>query len=307
MKRVLSVFLSILIIIAVTTIPVIAAETSTPAINSGSIVLDADSKLTFSKQMDLKYTADLKSGKIKRGTIDEIQNLMMQSTFATGQEAESINEILASYGIYKYEPPTSLKSKLLDDDLIGIMSQNGDVNVIKPSVYYEAWEQTWTITFGGNWKNNNWTYDRIGVGNIGNVDGYGVGFTNVTKPYTSYVVRQYAYITDQDNNYTVSTTNRSDGDGSLGFGFRLQDYIYQGLIEGKYVGYKWYGSCTYNSSFGSYSGLATSYYIHTWSNAVINSIGFNASTTGAGLVLGITNAHNSFPAYSTDTPFGVYP
>lgn len=124
--------------------------------------------------------------------------------------------------------------------------------------------------------------------------------------YSSYVIRSSSYITDQYDSRTVSTSYRSDGDGSKGFGFRLQDYAYISPYD-TYVGYKWYGSCTYDTWFGNYSGVATAYYIHTWSSAHINSITFGVEGKTAGVSMDIENRDKSFPAYSFDKTFGVYP
>lgn len=56
----------------------------------------------FAKQMDSKYTTDFKAGKIKKGTVKEIEKLMMQSTFASGNEKENINKKLETYGVYVF-------------------------------------------------------------------------------------------------------------------------------------------------------------------------------------------------------------
>lgn len=145
--------------------------------------------------------------------------------------------------------------------------------------------------------------DDIG-GNVGGMDGFGVAYSNSTHNYNAYVIRTAAYITDADHDRQVSTANRDDGDGKMGFGFRLQDYTY-GVFSRKYVGYKWYGSCTYNSSFESYNGIATAYYIHTFRNAQITSISFNSNSNGYGLPCNISVSDEYFQAYSVDKPFGV--
>lgn len=104
------------------------------------------------------------------------------------------------------------------------------------------------------------------------------------------------------------TTNRSDGDGALGFGFRLQDYIFDKSIIGSnkgYVGYKWAGDVTYDDCFGSYSFIATSYYIHTYSTATLDSITFGIQGKQAGLNIIINNSINSFTGFSNDTRFAI--
>jgi len=298
MRKILSLILSIVLLVGMT-IPVSASEISAPTIESTSVYLDADSKIEFAKQMDARYSADLKDGKIKKGTIEEIEKLMMQSTFASGNERESINKELAAYGVYEFNTskiPTTITP----------YSGTNDVILQTPIIFYETWEKTWTVTCGGNWKNNNWA-EQIWAGNVGEPDAFGVGYTNTSNPYSSYVIRSSAYITDQDNNRTVSTSYRSDGDGSKGFGFRLQDYIHANPNDSSYVGYKWYGSCTYDSKFGTYNGVATAYYIHTWSSAHITSLTFGVEGKTAGLSVSIDNMQKSFIGYSNDKIFGVYP
>ncbi|SHN72483.1 hypothetical protein [Desulfitobacterium chlororespirans] len=300
MKKLLSLFLS-LMLLSVMVIPVSAAETSAPVLDSTSVYMDADSKNTFAKQMDAKFATDLQNGSVKKGSVEEIEELMRQSTFATGQEKEKINQTLEKFGVYEYAPDLSPSTTIVP------YSATNDVYLTTPSVFYESWENTWTVTCGGNWRNDNWD-EAILLGNIGGYDGFGVGYTNTTKPYQSSVVRSWGYIANKDSSVSVATSNRSDGDGSKGFGFRLQDYTrYNNDGTLGYVGYQWYGSSTYDSWFGTYSGLATGYYIHTWASTSLTSVEFGVSGNTAGIKAVLSSSSNSFPAYSNDKIFGVYP
>lgn len=295
----LSLSLALMVGVAV---PVSATEISQPTLAPASVYLDATSKTTFAAEMEAKHDANLKNGKIKRGTIAEIDNLMMQSTFATGSEKEKINQQLETLGVYEYAPSSSTSNAIVP------FSTSGDVTLTTPTVFYESWENTWTVTCGGNWRNSNWN-EQLFLGNVGGSDAFGVGFTNTTKPYKSYVIRSSAYITNQSNTKSSSTTNRSDGDGSKGFGFRLQDSIIS-INAGSsydYIGYRWYGSSTYDFWFGNYSGVATGYYIHTWSSAQITGIKFGVDGKSAGIEVTISSGDKSFTAYSNDKTFGVYP
>ena len=107
----------------------------------------------------------------------------------------------------------------------------------------------------------------------------------------------------------VSTTNRSDGNGQNGFGFQLQDYVTTvefdvGSFPLTYVGYRWYGCCTYDANFAHYTGNATSYYAHTWRSADISNISLGVSTETLGIDITFSNNDYSFAAYSSgDTPF----
>jgi len=112
-----------------------------------------------------------------------------------------------------------------------------------------------------------------------------------------------AYMTDVNSNYRASTSNRSDGDGSKGFGFRIQDH----WKSGYYVGHKWSGLCTYDRWFGNYNGVATAYYIHTYDSASLESVSFGFDGKTAGISADITNSVKSFTAFSADKSFGVYP
>ena len=167
--------------------------------------------------------------------------------------------------------------------------------------YYEAWNNCWSVTCGGEWNNTN--YGGY-INDVGGDDGFGVGYTNSSNPYKSSVVSCSAYLTDANNRYYESTSNRSDGDGSKGFGFRLQDG-WQNI--GNYVGHKWSGVCTYDNWFGNYNGVATAYYIHTYNEANLKSVTFGKNGTTAGIEANIEAVESSVTALSNDTVFGTYP
>ena len=72
------------------------------------------------------------------------------------------------------------------------------------------------------------------------------------------------YITDGVDEKSKQTTSRSGGivdDRAVGEGFffELQDYTY-GLIKKKYVGEKWYCSCTYDEAYEKFGGEIISHY-----------------------------------------------
>lgn len=112
---------------------------------------------------------------------------------------------------------------------------------------------------------------------------------------------------DQYGENKVTTYNRSDGDGSKGFGFRMRDkVITPSLSTVLYVGYQWYGSCTYDANFSSFEGAATAYYIHTYSTANIDGIEFGLDGKTAGVQFDISEEELSMTAYSSDTPMNHY-
>lgn len=39
-------------------------------------------------------------------------------------------------------------------------SSSSDVTVSTPTIYYNAYNKTWTVTCGGYWKNMNWEKDK---------------------------------------------------------------------------------------------------------------------------------------------------
>jgi hypothetical protein len=141
-------------------------------------------------------------------------------------------------------------------------------------------------------------------------DGFGVGYTSISTTYKSMIKAQYAYMSDGKGR-EISTTSRSDVDGAKGFGFRLQDYVrlnentaYVSTANATYIGKHFAGVVKYDSKFGSYDGVATSYYEHTWDKASIKSITFTGDTSKtAGVSAEITDSQYSFPAFSSDARF----
>lgn len=92
-----------------------------------------------------------------------------------------------------------------------------------------------------------------------------------------------------------------------GFGFRMRDkVITPSLSTVLYVGYQWYGSCTYDASFSSFEGVATAYYIHTYSTSNIDGIEFGLDGKTAGVQFDISEEELSMTAYSSDTPMNQY-
>lgn len=305
-KKIIAILTAVNMLLSYNTINVFAAETGATTsemlavnnpIEAASIYLEASGKTTFAEQMDEVYEKALANGEIKSADRAEIDLLMERATFAKDEaEKEEIRQELAQYGTYIYASTETTQSR----------SGSGDVTLSAPMVFYESMDKTWTVTCGGNWNNSNWL-EQVFIGDVGGDEAFGVGYTNSTQAYRSSVVRASAYIADEDMDEMVTTYNRSDGDGSKGFGFRLQDYIYNTIpIGSEYVGYKWYGSCTYDYNFASYNGIATAYYVHTYSSAEISGVTFGVEGKTAGVELQITSQDKSFPAYSSDTIFGVH-
>lgn len=256
--------------------------------------MSAEDKTSFAKEMDSIYTSELSSGNILSASEEYLDSLIEAHTFSTGDDRTQLENTLTQYGVYVYTKVSNVQPR----------SGSGDVTLTAPTLYYLAAENQWQMACGGYWNNDNWR-SIDGIGNIGGKDAFGVGFTN-TGTYKSSVVRVYARLSNADLTRNTSTTNRSDGDGSKGFGFQLQDEAFTLSFNSptQYIGYKWFGSCTYDSNFASYSGIATGYYIHTYNSAAINSITFGVTGKIAGVNISIANVNDSFAAYSSDTIFG---
>ncbi len=268
-----------------------------------------DAKTNFSIKMDEKFALDLKAGDIKGFDENETNKLKEQYSFATTQaEKDEISSELAKYGIYAFD--SSNDSTISPNAMVGVFpsSGSGDVTLNAPELFYESLDKTWTLTCSGTWKNDN-CYPSFGIGSyVGDEDAFGVGITNIQSTYSSYVTNAYAYIEDEMGLIRKSTYNRSDGNGANGFGFRLQDEL-QTPPSGSgrvYVGYKWYGSCTYDYSFSSYACIATGYYVHTYSSAEISKIELGISGKTAGFSVEISNQSKSFTAFSVDKKLGIW-
>lgn len=265
-------------------------------------------KMVFAAEMGKKYETALSRGEITYKTIEEKDELMMQYALASSEEKPVIENLLAECGIFVYTYNEKEEAAISPTSIWYPDSQANDVYIAAPQIYFDSEQNTWTVTCSGQWKNDNWRpYLPATTGNLGNVDAFGIGYTNAQTPYRSYVIRASASLMDQNNENRVTTTNRSDGDGSKGFGFRLQDKVLCPLFSDVlYVGYKWYGSCTYDANFATYDAVATAYYTHTYSTASITSIKFGIDGKNAGVEVVVANEEVSFTGFGPDTPLNNY-
>ena len=299
MRKICSIFVAIAMICALL-LPASAKEIATEptSVCTSSIYMSTDEKLSFMERMDAKFETDSQNGNMKTASREVIDNLIMEASFASGAEKDKISQELATYGIYIFNTESTAGNMAIPR--IG----TGDVTLNTPLVVYDSLLKSWIVTCGGVWNNNNFDVGYK-FGNIGGEDAFGVGYTNIASQYKSSVVKASGMITDDSGDISLSKSNRSDGDGSKGFGFRLQDYTVSVLMSRKYVGYKWYGSCTYDINFASYSGIATAYYVHTWNSAEITSIRFGLEGRTAGVEISVDVSSKSFTAFSSDKIFGT--
>lgn len=256
----------------------------------------------------------INSKTIKKKSTEELNKLL--ATIASGEnlnEADSISQ-LEGYGVFKLDVPENYNFNIMSVD-------NSDITMTNPSIYYDYNTSEWVITGGGYWKNDNWlehvpnkwcTSGANTSCNVGGRDGFGVGFVNTGGNYTASVNSSYAYISDGEGR-SSDTTVRSDGNGQMGFGFQLQDYLYKKCVcliylpadtsKFSYVGKHFAGLTRYSSSFADYNGNAVSYYTHTWNNTVLQSVSFGISGNSAGVSFTYQNQGNNFSGFSSDTSF----
>lgn len=300
LRKILSYLLVFVLMMNLFTLSISAEENTDYNLksNKGSVYFSAKTKTNFKNTKDKEYNTKLKGGKIKKANTKKIEELMLEEISSVYADKKAIYSSLESYGCYVLNPSS--------EELI-TFSSSSDVTVSTPTIYYNAYNKTWTVTCGGYWKNMNWEKDKALPGNVGGQDAFGIGYTSVTGTYKSSVVSVSGYINDGRIKKSVSTSNRSDGDGSKGFGFRLQDYVYadSGTLFIYYVGYQFGGLCNYDSNFSSFGAVATGYYIHTWDKATINSITFGVNGKTAGVSASIANSSYSWPAYGSDSRFGL--
>ncbi len=318
MKKIKMISLMVALILVLTVVPISASAANTNYTMDDISSKQIFAKKTFAQEMDTKLALQMENGNIKEFDEDKINTLREQYSFATTDiEKKHYSDELGKYGVYVFNEYIAEESNGFSDvilvanevapsatpnAMIGSFpsSDSSDVTLNTPTVFYDSIVKEWTVTCGGEWKNNNCKPTAYIGTYVGDADAFGVGYTNIQYSYNTYVKSAYAYIADENGNNRVTTSNRSDGDGSQGFGFRLQDKMLNGL----YIGYRWYGSCTYDLYFSYYCCIITGYYIHTYSSAEIGSISFGIQDKTAGVEATIENTSKSFSAYSSDLKWG---
>ena len=264
---------------------------------SPSVYLDANEKIAFAASIDQQVSRIKDEIKPLTASRDEtVEYLLLEVPLATGDDRAQLISELESYGIYEFE------GNVIESAVP--MSDSGEVDLTTPQVFYDSLTKEWTVTGGGSWKSREWVSERPVQGNVGGSDAFGVGYTYTNGDYNTLVVSASAALRTEDKQKYKLTDYRSDGDGSKGFGFRLQDEVIWNNGAYDYLGAKWSGSCTYDAKFISYSGIATGYYIHTYNRAVIDNISFGFDGKHAGIDFSISFPSESFDAFSSDKRFG---
>ena len=302
MKKFLSIILAFAMMLSFS-IPAFATEVNNETSNANignSVYLDAESKIAFANEKDALYanspsTCSFASDAEK---IDYIDELRAKAEFANGSELNAILNELESLGVYRYDATA--------EGISTYATENGDVTINTPTIYYNAWESSWTVTCSGEWKNDDWRNDKSSAGNVGGLDGFGVGYYNTSGTYDSIVLRASAYMSNglTDSSYQSSgTSSRSDGDGKSGFGFQIRDKVVMVNGTSTFIGKEWYGDCTYDYDFTYYNGVATAYYVHTWNTASLTGVGFGVGVDQVSFDFSIQNEAYSFKGYSVDKSF----
>ncbi len=218
------------------------------SISQTTVYMDCNEKIAFKKEKD----RIAKPGKtISDAELDEMLEHYMFSENLVYEEQEEIRKELNEHGIYPFVVISTEKLNFYMPY----------TKVLRPQIFYNANDGSWIVTCGGYYNIDKGDLtNKILSGDVGEKEYFGVRFTETTGNYDSYVLRSVANLTDQEQKEKTETTSRADGDGSFGFSFELQDYVY---YTTNYVGYRWYGACTYAAGFENFGGNVTAIYEHT--------------------------------------------
>lgn len=286
---------------------------SSASVEPSSSYIIVKAKEDLKAYADSKMSMSLSNSSLAVVNQEQVNYLLAKSAAFNDS---SVEPLLEKYGVYKLNLPENIEK-----ESIGVFAtDNSNITMSKPSIYYDATTKEWVVVGGGYWHTDKWieyipsVWGFGGAGStksVGGTDGFGVAYTSTGGKYTSLVKSSYAYMSDGSGN-EISTTVRADGDGKQGFGFKLQDKLrkiddlfgyFADTRDFTYIGKHFAGLSRYDSNFTNYSGVATSYYLHTYSEASISSLKFGISGKTAGLDFTITNSQYSFPGFSSDTRF----
>lgn len=279
--------------------PALAIKDESP-LQISSVYMSAADKHAFAAEKEREYAqntnAQVNSAIDQQDKIDQL--ILRAASSSNPSEVTAIQKELEMFGVYLYKSGTDAPST---------RSSNSDVNISAPDIYYNTGENTWTVATGGYWRNDEWKRDHGVAGTVGDPDAFGVGYSNVSGTYSAHIVRQTASINNgkTGSDYEgILTSNRSDGDGQNGFGFRLQDEVILSNVFGslEYIGAKWAGACTYDYDFAEYNGNAYSYYVHTYRSCTISELEFNITNPPA-VTFSISSTEDGFGVLSVDTSF----
>lgn len=242
---------------------------------------------------------------------------------ALASRNQKVKEILSNNSLTMEEKEAFLKDletyhfKTKTDNSAQLASTLNDVELYKPDIWYNAYENTYTVHGMGHWVNNDydapswmWWYPYEGQKiTIGGVDALGIYFHNTPSPNPSGVAIVDGWgtfnngLSNWDNAEVLATSN-----DCIGGGYKYQDYIeitdvtnnvFWVNIEYRYSAQNFHCYLNYNSNFANLNGDAKFYYSHTWDDTSVNSVGIYTN----GLYCGYNENENYFEAFSLTTNF----
>lgn len=215
----------------------------------------------------------------------------------TGElDSQTAIDRLEENGVYRLETDAN-------ESDIAVASEPGNVKLNNVTVTYDSYNDTWIVSGGGYWLSDAYwrddTYPYIGIGkkDIGDYDAVGISLYNTSGTYNTRIIESYGYCSsgvEEKYNY-----NPTICDGRQGAVFEYQDMINN--IDGDvvYLGERFAAVVVYDADFTNFNGYARAFYLHTWSSAVINEIGFGSSDKTWQFNVSITNEEKSFSCYSS--------
>lgn len=292
MRKTICILLSVILILMM---PLSAAATEYSPLSANTFIGNTDNaiqKKQFAQEMDSYYKSLNANHKATTYSTDNVDQLILNATLATGVQKETILNELETYGVFFFESSNQ-------NSFVMPCSDISDVIVYAPEVYYNTSTQEWILSCAGNWLTDNWQTEATS-GNVGGYDAFGFNFIN-TSGSTNFNVKRYsAYLYDQNFlNYKYTSISSNDN-YTAGTVFKLQDTV----NNNSYIGYRWVGSCTYDKSFENYSGNVIGFYIHTWNNTSISSISVSSNKDGLGVSYTLTSNSNFFEGYGPSISFG---
>lgn len=212
---------------------------------------------------------------------------------------------------------------LMEIPYISQASQPSDVTLNAATVAYDYYLGQWIVGGSGYWNNdegcddehpifgcsNYLNYTHVGHEfNVGGRDAVGVHLADTYGTFDgTYVISSYGKFYNYDGAYNIYeyNYNRDQTSSQYGASFTIQDYTEitdYGFftMEEMYVAQNFMCLIRYNSTFVNYNGNASSFYVHTWANTEINSIGLGKDSFS----VSFSSSSDRWYGQSTgDTPF----
>jgi hypothetical protein len=208
---------------------------------------------------------------------------------------EEKKSILNPVGIFQLDPSTSTSASA-----VPYSAQPSDMTLNAPYIYLSTTSYTWYVTMSGSWKSKDpWNVlHGVAKGKVGGLDRFGVSYFNTNGDNKCPARSSVRGWVDDGAAHEEVLENVVAESGSRGVGFEYQDARKVSGLTYYSLGKRFGCSIAYPSTFGSFHGIAQSFYVHTWNKTNITSFGFTGSTSGFGLNVSFDHAENSFAAGS---------